>query len=128
MAKLWPSRSSTVVRARRVVRDGITVPDNLTAFAKSSSLTSGMSFKLMTPRQNGRRETELHAEFLVDNGDRRESAVLRRNDRHWVFAAPAKKSAVSPDMYGRSPFGKDFLAASALSLERSCIRPVGAAR
>jgi hypothetical protein len=35
MAKLWPPRNSTVVRARRVVRAGFVVPEIVTALARS---------------------------------------------------------------------------------------------
>ena len=49
MEKLWPSRSSTVVRASRLLIEGITKPDIVTAVAKLSSLTDGASRKLMMP-------------------------------------------------------------------------------
>jgi hypothetical protein len=66
MAKLWPSRNSTVVRARRVVRAGIVVPEIVTALAKSSALTSGTSFKLMTPRDRTV-GVKLSFQIAVDN-------------------------------------------------------------
>src|SRR5262245_2869154 len=47
--KLWPSRSSTVVRASRFVSDGTTNPLRVTANAKLSSLTDGARRRLMIP-------------------------------------------------------------------------------
>src|SRR5713101_5015972 len=49
MAKLWPSRSSMVVRASRLMSDGIVKPEICTALAKSRSLTAGTRRKLMMP-------------------------------------------------------------------------------
>ena len=49
IAKLWPSRNSIVVRASRLVSDGIAKPEIWMACAKSSSLTDGARRRLMTP-------------------------------------------------------------------------------
>src|SRR5262249_12051239 len=47
--KLWPSRSSTVVRASRLSSDGMLKPFAFTAIAKLSSLTDGARRRLMMP-------------------------------------------------------------------------------
>src|SRR5215475_6126029 len=49
IAKLWPSRSSIVVTASRLISDGTVVPEIVTALAKSSSLTSGAIRRLIRP-------------------------------------------------------------------------------
>ena len=49
IAKLWPSRNSTSVSARRVDNAGIKNPDTVTAFEKSSELTSGATFRRIVP-------------------------------------------------------------------------------
>ena len=49
IAKLWPSRNSTVVRASRLVSDGTLKPEICTACAKLSSLTDGARRRLMMP-------------------------------------------------------------------------------
>ena len=54
MAKLWPSRNSTVVVASRLTSEGTVVPEIVTALAKSSSLTEGARRRLMTPFERGR--------------------------------------------------------------------------
>ena len=45
IANVCPSRSSTSVSVRRVVSAGMRKPDTVTAFAKSSELTSGRTFR-----------------------------------------------------------------------------------
>ena len=45
MANVCPSRSSTSVSVRRVLNAGIRKPSRLTAFAKSSALTSGLTLR-----------------------------------------------------------------------------------
>src|SRR5262249_23370126 len=49
MEKLWPSRSSTVVRASRLLIEGTLKPLIVTACAKLSSLTDGAKRRLMMP-------------------------------------------------------------------------------
>ena len=52
MAKLWPSRNSTVVRALRRTEPGMIVPAMVTALVKSSSLTEARPGGLITPRDS----------------------------------------------------------------------------
>ena len=47
IANVWPSRSSTSVSVRRVDSAGTRKPSMMTALAKSSELTSGLTFRLM---------------------------------------------------------------------------------
>jgi len=47
IANVWPSRSSTSVSVRRVASAGTRKPSRMTAFEKSSELTSGRTFKLI---------------------------------------------------------------------------------
>ena len=49
ITKVWPSRSSTVVRARRTISGGIDRPAICTTLLRSSSLTSGSTVMLISP-------------------------------------------------------------------------------
>ena len=47
IANVWPSCSSTSVSVRRVDSAGTRKPEMLTPLAKSSELTSGLTFRLI---------------------------------------------------------------------------------
>ena len=50
ITKLWPSRSSTVVEARRTISGGTEMPaDRHRMWLESSWLTSGSIFRLIRP-------------------------------------------------------------------------------
>src|ERR1700740_3001716 len=74
IAKLWPSRSSIVVTASRLMSDGMVVPEIVTALAKSSSLTSGAIRRLLMPLER--------------------TVGGRAADRNWKFAASQELSGI----------------------------------
>ena len=49
ITKLWPSRSSTVVWARRTISGGTEMPATVTGWLMSSWLTSGSILRLIRP-------------------------------------------------------------------------------
>src|SRR5262245_37104060 len=104
--KLWPSRSSTVVRASRLLIDGTLKPDMVTACAKLSSLTDGASRKLMMPLS---RTVGVKAN-CTPNGwywmvMAHPTATAAPDDDWHVgtgYSPPARNEAVSPESATRS--------------------------
>ena len=97
MAKLWPSRSSTVVVARRVIRPGIEKPEMMTDVVLSMALTSGLTTRLMRslPITVGVKDR------LTPNGLNSTVIVVPPASVSWATGTgnspPARKLAVSPD-------------------------------
>ena len=88
IAKLCPSRSSTVVVAVRRVIAGMVVPEIVTALVKSSSLTSGLIDRLMIPWLEDRRaEPQEHAKIFELDGRRGDTDARGHRDRHRNLAA-----------------------------------------
>ena len=97
IAKLWPSRNSIVVRASRLVSDGMLKPEIWTAFAKSSSLTDGARRRLMMPpAKTVGTNVSCYAEGLpLDGDDRHAAGTSRLRDRHREFAARQEGGGVT---------------------------------
>ena len=114
ITKLWPSRSSTVVVARRTISGGteMPVPATWTGWLVSSWLTSGSIFRLIRPSlQHGRREGEADAVALVVDGHGAE----RARDRDRELAAGEEARGVAGQ---RHQVGLGQAAGEALLLER----------
>src|SRR5664280_1520748 len=100
MAKLWPSRNWIVVCALRWSIDGIVVPDIVTDWVKSSSLTSGAIRRLIKPSFN----TVGTKERLTPNGTIVNEGVLPVVVLETVGTGklpPARNFAFSPDSVTR---------------------------
>ena len=91
--KLWPSRSSTVVEARRTISAGTEMPPGTETVWRGVDLAHlGLDLEVdQAAAEHGRREGEADAVFLVVDGDLAERAGHR--DR--IFAAGEEARGVA---------------------------------
>src|ERR1039458_2074567 len=98
MTKLWPSCSSNSVSALRVLMAGMVVPATVTASAKASVLTSGITCPWhVAVRLNHRGELQPHAKFAKLNRDGGDSAGVLLSDRKGKFSACQKTGFLAID-------------------------------
>ncbi len=92
MAKVWPLARSTVVSARRVVSDGTLMLSMTMAPSVDSSLTSGLTWRLMRSSADDRAdEIEADAELLPVDAD--EAVAGRHRDRELAAGEEARRLA-----------------------------------
>ena len=95
ITKLWPSRSSTVVEARRTISAGTEMPlPTATRVVGVDLADLRLDLEIdQAVAEHGRREGKADAVFLVVDGDLAE----RTPDTGIGYSPPARKLAVSPD-------------------------------
>ena len=103
IAKLWPSRNSIVVRASRLVSDGIMKPEIWTALREVELAHRRRQAQIDdAASQDRRHERQLHAEGLAFGGDDRHAAGAPRLRVGTGNSPPARKEAVSPESATKS--------------------------
>ena len=120
IANVWPSRSSTSVSVRRVESDGTRKPSMVTPLAKSSVLTSGITFRSTCPPP-----------VIVGVNRRRTPNSLKTIVTDWLApppwttgygnSPPARKLASFPSCVTR--FGSARLSKSPLPLSARMVTP-----
>ena len=97
IAKLWPSRSSIVVRASRLVSDGTYETGDLDGLREVELAHRRRQAQIDDAvSQDRRHERQLHAEGLVVGGDDRHAAgAPRLRCRHRKFAARQEGGGVT---------------------------------